>query len=103
LLVAMMMVVVVVTGSSIYFAQRRADEDAQTDLQGDFELELAALHTLQDLRNAAVADRSKALARNPRIHAALEDNALDLLYPSAQEELRGLMAEPGGAPAPVAA
>ncbi len=103
LLVAMMVVVVVVTASSIYFAQRRADEDAQADLQGDFELELAALHTLQDLRNAAVADRSKALARNPRIHAALEDNALDLLYPSAHEELRGLMAEPGNAPAPVAA
>jgi signal transduction histidine kinase len=103
LLVAMMVVVVVVTGASIYFAQRRADEDAQTDLQGDFDLELAALHTLQELRNAAVADRSKALARNPRIHAALEDNALDLLYPSAQEELRGLMPEPRGAPAPVAA
>ena len=48
LLVAMMVVVVVVTASSIYFAQRRADEDAQADLQGDFELELAALHTLQD-------------------------------------------------------
>src|SRR5262249_32468533 len=92
---AMMAVVVVVTASSIYFAQRRADEDAQIDLQGDFELELAALHRLQDLRNAAVADRSKDLARNPRIHAALEDNALDLLYPSAQDELRGFMAEPG--------
>src|SRR5689334_12740164 len=99
----MMAVVVVVTASGIYFAQRRADEDAQSDLQGDFELELAALHRLQDLRNAAVADRSKALARNPRIHAALEDNALDLLYPSAHEELRGLMGEPGGVPAPVAA
>jgi signal transduction histidine kinase len=94
----MMAVVVVVTGASIYFAQRRADEDAQADLQGDFELELAALHTVQELRYAAVADRSRALARNPRIHAALEDNALDLLYPSAQEELRGLMGDPGGVP-----
>ena len=35
LLVAMMAVVVVVTTASIYFAQRRADEDAQADLQGD--------------------------------------------------------------------
>ena len=84
----------------IYFAQRRAEKDAQTDLQGDFELELAGLHRLQDLRNAAVADRSKALASNPRIHAALEDNALDLLYPSAREELRDLMSrsEPGTSP-----
>lgn len=99
----MMAVVVVVTVSSIYFAQRRADEDAQIDLQGDFELELAALHRLQDLRNIAVADRSKDLARNPRIHAALEDNALDLLYPSAQDELRGFMAEPGTTSASTAA
>ena len=63
----------------------------RTDLQRDFELELASLHRLQDLRNAAVADRSKELAQNPRIHAALEDNALDLLYPSAHDELRDLM------------
>jgi signal transduction histidine kinase len=103
LLLAMMGVVVAVTASGIYFAQRRADDDAQNDLRGDFELELAALHRLQDLRNAAVADRSKTLARNPRIHAALEDNALDLLYPSAQEELRGLMTEAGTTSATVAA
>jgi hypothetical protein len=32
----------------------------------------------------------------PRIHAALEDNALDLLYPSAKDELRDLM--DGGEP-----
>jgi signal transduction histidine kinase len=30
------------------------------------------------------------LASKPRIHAALEDNALDLLYPSAEDELRDL-------------
>ena len=67
----------------------------EADLQRDFELELASLHRLQDLRNAAVADRSRALAQNARIHAALEDNALDLLYPSAREELRDLM-QPAG-------
>ncbi|MEO6506782.1 MAG: HAMP domain-containing sensor histidine kinase [Chthoniobacterales bacterium] len=91
LLVAMMLMVVTLTSLGIYVAQRRAAGDAQADLQRDFELELASLHRLQDLRNAAVADRSKALARNARIHAALEDNALDLLYPSAREELRDLM------------
>ena len=94
LLVAMMLVVSVLTSLGIYVAQRRAAADAQTDLQRDFELELASLHRLQDLRNAAVDDRSTALARNARIHAALEDNALDLLYPSAQEELRDLMERP---------
>jgi signal transduction histidine kinase len=94
LFVAMMLVVSALTSLSIYVAQRRAAADAQTDLQRDFELELASLHRLQDLRNAAVDDRSTALARNARIHAALEDNALDLLYPSAQEELRDLMERP---------
>ena len=95
LLVGMMVVVSALTSLSIYVAQRRAAEDAQADLRRDFELELASLHRLQDLRNSAVDNRSTALARNARIHAALEDNALDLLYPSAQEELRDLMEQPG--------
>ncbi len=90
----MMLVVSALTSLGIYIAQQRAAADAQTDLQRDFELELASLHRLQDLRNAAVADRSRSLAQNARIHAALEDNALDLLYPSAQEELRDLMENP---------
>lgn len=92
LLVAMMLVVLVLTSLGIYIAQRRAAQDTQADFQRDFELELASLHRLQDLRNAAVADRSQSLAQNARIHAALEDNALDLLYPSAREELRDLTA-----------
>ncbi|MGH7936863.1 MAG: sensor histidine kinase, partial [Chthoniobacterales bacterium] len=65
--------------------------DARARLEHDFQLEIAALNRLQDLRKAAVADRSQALAQNARIHAALEDNALDLLYPSAGEELHDLM------------
>ena len=54
-----------------------------------------------DTAPIAVADRSDSLAQNPRIHAALEDNALDLLYPSARAELRDLMeqAVPGKADA----
>ena len=91
LLLAMMVVVSALTSLGIYVAQHRAAKDAEADLQRDFDLELASLHRLQDLRNAAVADRSKSLAQNARIHAALEDNALDLLYPSAREELRDLM------------
>ncbi len=94
LFLAMMLVVSVLTSLGIYVAQRRAAEDARGNLQRDFELELASLHRLQDLRNAAVADRSRSLAQNARIHAALEDNALDLLYPSAREELRDLMEQP---------
>ncbi len=99
LLVAMMLVVSALTSLGIYIAQKRAAAEAQAGLERDFELELASLHRLQDLRNAAVADRSVSLARNARIHAALEDNALDLLYPSAREELRDLMGDAGGADA----
>ncbi len=94
LLVAMMVVVAVLTSLGIFATQRRAAEDARAGLQRDFELELASLHRLQDLRNAAVADRSRALAQNARIHAALEDNALDLLYLSAGAELRDVMQQP---------
>lgn len=94
LLLTMMLVVFALTSLGIYVAQRRAAEDAQADLQRAFDLELAALHRLQELRNAAVAERCQALAQNPRIHAALEDNALDLLYPSAKDELRDLMERP---------
>ena len=95
----MMVVVSVLTLLGIFLAQRRAADDARADLQRDFELELASLHRLQDLRSAAVADRSNSLAQNARIHAALEDNALDLLYPSARAELRDLIeqAVPGKA------
>jgi signal transduction histidine kinase len=94
LLLAMMLVVSALTSLGIYVAQERAAADAEADLQRDFELELAALHRLQELRNDAVADRSRAIALNARIHAALEDNALDLLYPSAREELRDLTDRP---------
>jgi signal transduction histidine kinase len=94
LLVAMMAVVAALTSLGILAAQRRSAEDARAGLERDFELELASLHRLQDLRNSAVADRSRTLAQNARIHAALEDNALDLLYLSASAELRDLMQQP---------
>ena len=49
------------------------------------------MHKLEELRHAALADRCNTLASKPRIHAAIEDDAIDLLYPSAQDELRDLM------------
>lgn len=39
-------------------------------------------------------ERCRQLARKPRIHAALEDGAEDLLYLSADDELRDLLAAP---------
>ena len=61
LLLAMMLVVSALTSLGIYVAQERAAADAEADLQRDFELELAALHRLQELRNDAVADRSSRI------------------------------------------
>jgi signal transduction histidine kinase len=60
-------------------------------MQREFQGELTALHDIQALRHATLAELCRVLVRKPRIHAALEDNALDLLYPSAKDELRDVM------------
>jgi len=91
---AMMLVVAGLTGTGLYFAERNAAADVQRDLQRDFQSDLAALHSVEELRYAALAERCRALVAKPRLHAALEDNALDLLYPSAKDELRDIMQDP---------
>jgi signal transduction histidine kinase len=88
---AMMIIVATLTALGLYFAQRKVTADAEQDLQQNFQAELSSLHKLEEMRQAALAERCAALASKPRIHAALEDNALDLLYPSAKDELRDLM------------
>src|SRR5438034_3053630 len=91
LFTAMMLVVATLTGLGFYLAQRRVTADAERNLQQIFQAELSSLHKLEELRHAALADRCNALAGKPRIHAAIEDDAIDLLYPSAKDELRDLM------------
>jgi signal transduction histidine kinase len=88
---AMMLVVSTMTALGLYLAQRTITTNAERDLQQKFQAELSSLHRLQRLRHATLAERCRLLASKPRIHAALEDNALDLLYPSAKDELRDLM------------
>ncbi|MEO7600347.1 MAG: HAMP domain-containing sensor histidine kinase [Opitutus sp.] len=90
-MVAMMLVVSGITAAVLYLAQRNAAAAFEGELRIQFQGELAALHGVQEVRHAALVERSRALVRRPRIHAALEDNALDLLYPSAKDELRDLM------------
>jgi signal transduction histidine kinase len=90
-----MLLVTGLTVAGLYLAQRKVAGDAQHDLQQDFQAELAAMHNLQGLRHAELVERCRVLVSRPRIHAALEDNALDLLYPSAKDELRDLMQDPG--------
>ena len=102
LLVAMMVVISTVTALALYFAERSLVDAAEYDLQREFQTELASLHHLQEIRHAALVERCHALVRKPRIHAALEDGALDLLYPNAEDELRDIMIrDPAAAPTPL--
>ena len=91
LLVAMMLVVSIVAVAVLLFAQRNMARNVRLDFQREFQDELSALHAVQAVRHAALAERCRELARRPRIHAALEDGALDLLYPSARDELHDVM------------
>jgi signal transduction histidine kinase len=91
LLTAMMLVISGLTGLSLYLGQRSIAANVERELQQSFQAELSALHEVQELRHAALVERCRALVAKPRIHAALEDNALDLLYPSAKDELGDLM------------
>jgi signal transduction histidine kinase len=92
----MMLVVSGLMAFALYLAQRHVAAAAQSNLQQSFQAELLSLDKVRELRNAALAEHCSALASRPRIHAALEDNALDLLYLTAKDELRDLMepAEP---------
>jgi signal transduction histidine kinase len=93
MLVAMMLVVIAITALGLYVAQRNLAGEVARELEREFQAELAALHNAQEVRHAALEEHCRALVRKPRIHAALEDNALDLLYLSAKDELRGVMEE----------
>ncbi|MEP6685910.1 MAG: HAMP domain-containing sensor histidine kinase [Verrucomicrobiota bacterium] len=91
LLAAMMLVVSVITALGLYIAQRQLTADVEHDLKREFKGEVASLSRIQEMHRAALGELCRALARKPRIHAALEDNALDLLYPNAKDELRDMM------------
>ncbi|HJT80968.1 MAG TPA: hypothetical protein VJ719_07215, partial [Chthoniobacterales bacterium] len=77
LLAAMMLVISATTALALYFAQRNLTRETEQDLQHEFQSELSALHTAQEVRQAALVARCRALLGKARIHAALEDNALD--------------------------
>src|SRR5438067_4842856 len=91
LALTIMLVVSAVTVVVIYLGEGRVTANAERYLRQKFQAELSSLDSLQELRNATLAERCRVLSEKPRIHAALEDNALDLLYPSAKDELRDLM------------
>jgi hypothetical protein len=91
LLLGMMLVVGAVSALALWIAQHKVTLDVQQQLERTFQSEIASLHRARAIRHAALVERSRSLVRKPRIHAALEDNALDLLYPNAEDELRDVM------------
>src|SRR5260370_22126522 len=91
LFTAIMVIVATVTALGFYLAQRKVTADAERNLQQTFQTELSSMHNVEELRHAALTDLCNALVAKPRIHAAIEDDAIDLLYPTARDELRDLM------------
>ncbi|HAM71631.1 MAG TPA: hypothetical protein DCM86_08320 [Verrucomicrobiales bacterium] len=92
---AMMLVAAAVTVVTLYFAERRLAQDAEREFRSDFESELVAVQKVREVRHQALAGLCRSIVKKPRIHAAIEDDALDLLYPSARDELRDLMKPEG--------
>src|SRR5215475_7343403 len=91
LFTAIMVIVATLTALGFYLAQRRVTADAERYLQQTFQTELFSMHKVEELRYVALVDRCNTLVAKPRIHAAIEDDAIDLLYPTAKDELRDLM------------
>ncbi len=90
--VSIMLVVTAITLLALALAERRLAANVAEDLEREFRTELTALHHAQAVRGAALVERCRTLVRKPRIRAAFEDDALDLLYPNAEDELRDIVA-----------
>ena len=95
LLIALVVVVALTTMTIVWISRTNIAAEAERQLEREFQMSLSLLHSVQQIRHATLVERCRSLARKSRIHAALEDNAVDLLYPSANDELRDLLAEPG--------
>lgn len=89
--VVMMLTISGLTGAGLLMAQRQMASSVQRELEEQFRAELARLKTAESMRQVVLLERCRTLVRRARIHAALEDDAFDLLYPSAQDELRDLL------------
>lgn len=90
----MMLMVSAVTGAGLFLAERNLAESVTKGFDREFVAEIETVHSIQELRKDNYSEVCLKLVRKPRIHAALEDNALDLLYPIAKDELRDLIIPP---------
>ncbi|MBL9201640.1 MAG: HAMP domain-containing histidine kinase [Opitutaceae bacterium] len=99
LLAATMIVVTTVTLLGLYVGERRLVSNVEEELRREFQAELTLLRNARAMRHAGLVERCRTLVRRSRIQSALEDDALDLLYPSAVNELRDLVEPRPGAAA----
>ena len=88
---AMMLVMAALTVAGLAVAQRQAVREAEREVQRDFRTALEAAAAGRETRAVTLQQRCLGLVQKARIHAALEDDALDLLYPNARDELLDLM------------
>jgi len=86
----MMLIVATLTALGFYLAQRKVTADAERNLRENFRLNFLRCTSSRIASRSAGRSLQRA-RRQSRIHAAIEDNAIDLLYPSAKDELRDLM------------
>jgi len=85
-----MVIVSAITVAVLYITERNVEINVALELHRQFQSSLAALDQLQEIRHATLAERCKSLVGRSRIRAALEE-APDLLYPSAENDLSDLM------------
>lgn len=96
-LLAVLAVMVGATALGVFAVSRsQIAGEAERQFEREFQSSLALLHSVQQTRHALLVERCRTLARKPRIVAALEDGAVDLLYLSAHDELRDLLTAPTG-------
>lgn len=93
LLGALALVVLVPAAIVLLVARHNLTREEEHRRETEFQVSLALLRSVQSSRHAALVERCKSLATKSRIQAALEDNAEDLLYLSARDELRDLLAQ----------
>lgn len=84
ILVALTVVVIALARAQLLAAETGA-------ARAQFATEARAAHALRTTRVAEWRRRVDLLATRPRLHAALEDDALDLLYVVARDELREVL------------
>ncbi len=84
-------IIALLVAAGIALARHQLQDTQAVEAARGFSAEFAAGQALRSLRLDTLADRARALADRPRIHAAFEDDALDLLYLAAGDELRDLL------------